>query len=151
MTGTTEHRERSKFDSARYLATLMAEFDRAEISTRIRHARKQAGFRNRQEFADLLHVHWRTIEDWENPKHANVPWDRLDEIAMATDVTRDWLLHGEREESVASAELIESRLESLEAKVDEANQLTLRALGLLELLAAPPVAAAPPTRKRANV
>jgi DNA-binding XRE family transcriptional regulator len=44
----------------------MAEFDRAEISTRIRQARKQAGFRNRQEFADLLHVHWRTINLEEN-------------------------------------------------------------------------------------
>lgn len=93
----------------------MAELDRAAISTRIRQARKQAGFRNRNDVADLLHVHPRTIEDWENPKHQNVPWDRLDEIARATGVTREWLLHGEREGSEPSAESLADRLEALEA------------------------------------
>lgn len=115
MTGTTEHRERSTFTSASYLATLMAELDRAAISTRIRQARKEAGFRNRDEIAELLHVHRRSIEDWENPKHPNVPWDRLDEIAGACGVTRDWLLHGEPEGEADELASLALRLESLEA------------------------------------
>ncbi len=43
-----------------------------------------------------------------------------------------------------------SRLAALEEQVAESNHLTRRALELLELLNAPPTAAAPPTRKRAN-
>ncbi len=115
MSGTTEHRERSTFSSASYLASLMAELDRAAISARIRQARKQAGFRNRNDIADLLHVHPRTIEDWENPKHQNVPWDRLDEIAKTTGVTREWLLHGEREEEEDVLASLAVRLGELEA------------------------------------
>lgn len=131
MTGTTDHRERATFDSASYLATLMAELDRAAISTRIRQARKQAGFRNRDEIAELLHVHRRTIEDWESPKHANVPWDRLDEIARATGVSREWLLHGEDEEEGDAQASIVAHLQSLEDQVKESVALTRRALELL--------------------
>lgn len=114
MSGTTEHRERTTFDSASYLATLMAELDRAEISNRIRSARKQAGFRNRQMLADVMQVHWRTIEDWENPKHANVPWDRMEELSGVLNVSKMWLLHGEPEGSEASVGSLADRLESLE-------------------------------------
>lgn len=126
MTGTTVTRERHTVGSA-----TMAELDRAAISTRIRQARKAAGFRNRQEFADVLHVHWRTIEDWENPKHTNVPWDRLDEIGGATSVSRDWLLYGEREGEASALVSIEHHLESLEAQVAESVALTREALELL--------------------
>lgn len=115
MGGTTEHRERTTFDSASYLATLMAELDRAEISNRIRLARKQAGFRNRQMLADVMQVHWRTIEDWENPKHANVPWDRMEELSGVLNVSKMWLLHGEPEVGEASVDSLAARLEALEA------------------------------------
>lgn len=42
---TTNRREGSTFSSARYLASLMAELDRAAISARIRDARTKAGSR----------------------------------------------------------------------------------------------------------
>lgn len=131
MAETTHHRERSTVGSASYLAGLMAELDRAAISTRIRQARTQAGFRNRAELADLLHVHWRTIEDWENPKNTNVPWDRLDEIGRATGVTREWLLQGDREDDRDDLAALSLRLQSLEGQVAEQLTLTREALELL--------------------
>lgn len=97
--------------------------------------------------ADVMQVHWRTIEDWENPKHANVPWDRMEELSGVLNVQKMWLLHGEPEVEADELASIALRLEALEAAVTESLGLTRRAL---ELLAAPPVAAAPPVRKRAN-
>lgn len=93
----------------------MAELDRAEISNRIRLARKQAGFRNRQMLADVMQVHWRTIEDWENPKHANVPWDRMEELSGVLNVQKMWILHGEDVVGEAALASLDSRLEELEA------------------------------------
>jgi transcriptional regulator with XRE-family HTH domain len=72
----------------------MAELDRAAISLRIAEAREQAGL-TQPELADLLEVHWRTVQEWESPRKDVVPWKRLDEIARAAGVTRDWLLHGD--------------------------------------------------------
>lgn len=131
MSGTTTHREGSTFSSARYLASLMAELDRAAISTRIREARKQAGFRNRNDIADLLHVHPRTIEDWENAKHQNVPWDRLDEIARVTGVSREWLLHGEPEEAEDELMAIRSQLQAIEDDARETQDLIARGFAAL--------------------
>lgn len=72
----------------------MAELDRAAISLRIAEARDKRAGLIQTEIADLLGVHWRTIQDWESPKNPTVPWDRLSEIAEATGVTKEWLLHG---------------------------------------------------------
>ena len=72
----------------------MAELDRAQISARMKDAREQAGLTQR-EIADLLLTHYRTVQEWENIKNANVPWDRLEDWARATGVSRDWLLTGQ--------------------------------------------------------
>lgn len=151
MTGTTRSRDSSTFSSAEYLGRLMAELDRAAISTRIRHARRKAGFRNRQQLADVMQVHWRTIEDWENPKHQNVPWDRMEELAGVLNVDKKWLLHGDPEPRTSTAgddrlESIVVRLESLEAQVAQSVKLTKEALRLLR--AAPPQAGAAPRARR---
>ncbi len=154
MAAATSPRAGRSFSSDTYLASLMAELDRAQISGRIRRARKESGYRSQKELGDVLHVHWRTVQDWENEKSGNVPFDRLDEIAKATDKSKFWLLHGRDEPSsegdAAATKEILRRLEGLEARVDESNGLTRHALELLELLVAPPTAAAPPTRKRAS-
>lgn len=109
----------------------MAELDRAAISNRIRVARKQAGFRNRQMLADVMQVHWRTIEDWENPKHSNVPWDRMEELSGVLNVQKMWLLHGEPEEAEGGAASISLRLQSLEEDLAKLTALIEEALGLL--------------------
>ena len=127
----------------------MAELDRAAISNRIRLARKQAGFTNRQMLADVMQVHWRTIEDWENPKHQNVPWDRMEELSGVLNVSKMWLLHGEREAEDLPAASISDRLLSLEALITESVDLTREALRLLRE-ARKPEAAVPQRRKRAN-
>lgn len=44
---TTDGTERRTFTSAAYLAGLMSEMDAAQISLRIRQARKDAGYRSR--------------------------------------------------------------------------------------------------------
>lgn len=75
----------------------MAELDRAAISVRIAEARDKRAGLTQPELADILDVHWRTIQDWESPKNGTVPWDRLGEIADATGVTKEWLLHGEQQ------------------------------------------------------
>src|SRR5947209_1713973 len=83
------------FGSGPYLEKLMAELDRAAISARIKQARREAGLSQR-ELADLLHGHWRTVQEWENVKNPNVPWDRLEDIARATGRDRNWLLHDDQ-------------------------------------------------------
>jgi transcriptional regulator with XRE-family HTH domain len=135
MSETTAHRDRATFTSATYLATLMAELDRAKISERIRLARKQAGFRNRHDLADVLQVHWRTVEDWENPKHQNVPWDRMQELADVLNVEKHWLLHGDPEPRPgADAEAlteIARRLGELEAVVQDQGRATTASVDAL--------------------
>lgn len=149
MSVTTNNRDLRTFRSAAYLANLMAELDRAAISNRIRIARKQAGFTNRQMLADVMQVHWRTIEDWENPKHSNVPWDGMEELASVFNVKKMWLLHGEAEESEDELALISGRLQLLEEQVAESVALTREALVLLrETLR--PADGAPRSRRRAN-
>lgn len=72
----------------------MAELDRVEIARRIAQARKAAGL-TQPELADILQVHFRTLQTWERGKKPVVPFDRLDEIAKATGATKEWLLHGD--------------------------------------------------------
>jgi transcriptional regulator with XRE-family HTH domain len=94
----------------------MAELSRAGIAQRIATAREQAGL-SQPELADLMHVHYRTIQDWESPKKQVTPWDSLDDIAQITGVERDWLLHGDTQPP--SAESLATRLAALEAKVTD--------------------------------
>ena len=93
----------------------MAELDRAAISLRIAEARDKRAGLTQPEIAEILSVHWRTIQDWESPKNSTVPWDRLGEIAEATGVTKEWLLHGEREPTSRDGGELAERLEALEA------------------------------------
>lgn len=113
----TESRNVRTFSSGRYLADLMAELDRAAISARISEARDRRAGLTQPELAELLSVHWRTIQDWESPKNATVPWDRLGEIAEATGVTKEWLLHGDQPEVAAG----NAGLEQLAWKLNEAR------------------------------
>lgn len=110
----------TRFESGPYLERLLAELDRAQISSRIRQARKQAQL-TQPELADLLHVHWRTVQTWE---HDRVPWDRLEDLAKATGTERDWLLHGEdgagsEPATVEEIRALRTEVESLGAKVDQ--------------------------------
>lgn len=102
------------FRGGEYVAALMAELSRAGIAQRIATAREQAGL-SQPELADLMHVHYRTIQDWESPKKQVTPWDSLNDIAQITGVERDWLLHGDNQPP--SAESLAVRLAALEAKV----------------------------------
>lgn len=121
MTVATKIRNVRTFTSQAYLAGLFTEMDHAQISLRIRQARKEAGYRSREDLADVMQVHPRTIENWENPKNQNVPYDRMDELADVLNVGKRWLLHGEEgsRSAVDDERLAEIllRLESLEAQV----------------------------------
>jgi transcriptional regulator with XRE-family HTH domain len=87
----------------------MAELNRAEISARMGVAREAAGLKQ-PEIADMLHVHFRSIQDWESPKKRVVPFDRLGEWAELTHVSREWLLYGEEAESTDRLSAIEREL-----------------------------------------
>lgn len=98
----TKSRKVRTFSSGTYLERLMGELDRAAIAFRLATSRQQAGL-DQAELAELLNVHWRTIQNYESPKIDRIPWDRLDEWARATGVTRDWLLHGDDAAAPATA------------------------------------------------
>ena len=118
MIAATKSRKLVRFRGGDYVADLMAELSRVAICGRIQDAREQAGF-TQVELAELLHVHWRTVQNWESRKKPIVPWDRLDEIAKATDVTRDWLLHGDHIETKDLA----TGVADLQKQLDEVLQL----------------------------
>lgn len=96
---TTKTRNVHTFSSAAYLTQLMAELDRAGICRRIAEARERAGL-TQPELGDALAepAHWRSVQLWERGEKSKkgvhrwtVPWDRLDDIARITQVTKDWL------------------------------------------------------------
>lgn len=111
----TKARKDRTFSRESYVAHLMAELNHTEICHRIAVARKQTGL-GQKDFAELLAppMSYRTIQTWESVKDPVVPWDRLDEIARLTRVTKEWLLHGDErvmapERSVILSELAELR------------------------------------------
>jgi transcriptional regulator with XRE-family HTH domain len=108
----------------------MAELDRAAISTRIAEAREKRAGLTQPELAELLQVHWRTVQDWESPKNDTVPWGRLDEIGRATDVSKEWLLHGDAAASADQLQLeaVLERVEALRGEVREIRALVEQAL-----------------------
>lgn len=70
---------------------LLMELEPEKIRGRLRVARKEAGF-TQQQLADVLGVHKRTIENYENER---VPWDHLNEYAALTNRPVEWFLYGE--------------------------------------------------------
>jgi transcriptional regulator with XRE-family HTH domain len=112
MSSLTKTRKDRTFRSGPYLARLMAELDRAAISTRLGESREQAGL-TQPEIADVLHVHWRTVQNWESPRDSAVPWDRLDEWAQITGRPKEWLLHGDPPESKPDLSEINAKLDQL--------------------------------------
>lgn len=62
-----------------------------EICARIKQARIEAGL-TQDEFADLLKVEKRTVQNYEADR---VPWRYLKEIAKITGRTQEWLLRGD--------------------------------------------------------
>lgn len=130
----TDARKVRTFRGGDLVADLMAELSRVGIAQRIASARKQAGL-NQRELADVMGVHWRTVQDWESPRKETTPWDRLDELGAVMDVTKDWLLHGDRD-VVPDAGGLAHRLESLEAMVSASAEHAARSLAAIETLLA---------------
>lgn len=120
------------FRGGEYVASLMAELSRVGIAQRIQQARQQAGL-TQQELADALHVHRNTVQNWESQKKPITPWDQLGEIANWTQVSRDWLIHGDHQEAdprdalrvrvVDSLRGLEESQEDVLAKLDEYRTL----------------------------
>lgn len=104
----------------------MAELDRAAIAVRLSQARTEAGL-TQPELADVLEMHPRSVQNYENPKLARVPFEHLGAWADATGVTKEWLLHGN--EFVATSPdrigAIEERLTAIEQKLDELASSTV--------------------------
>lgn len=70
---------------------LLMELEPEKIRARLRQARKETGL-SQQELAELLNVHKRTIENYENVR---VPWDHMNEYAKVTNRPVEWFLYGE--------------------------------------------------------
>lgn len=69
---------------------LMAKLREAEIRTRLRQARDEAGM-SRAQLADILTVHPKSIENYETDR---VPWSLINAWAAATGTSVEYLLHG---------------------------------------------------------
>lgn len=88
----------------------MTELDHVAISKRRAISRHQAGF-SQKEMASLLGVHVNTVANWENPKKKTLRFDRLDEWAGLTGVTKEWLLLGDEPERGLREEVVLLRRE----------------------------------------
>lgn len=130
---TTSRKVRT-FRGGEYVAALMAELSRAGIAQRIARARDQVGM-TQPELADVMHVHYRTVQDWESPKKQATPFDRLDELAAVTGVTKAWLLHGEDAAEAGDVQSLSQRLSELEGLVGQTREDVGEALELLRQLA----------------
>ena len=98
MTAATNLRNTHRFVGGAYVANLMAELSRVAITQRIQRAREESGLKQ-HELAEAMSVHPRTVQNWESEATPIVPWDRLDELAGLLGVTKQWLIHGDAEES----------------------------------------------------
>lgn len=100
--------------------TARAVLDRPGISRRIRKARDENGL-TREELSQILGVHIRSVDGWENPKAHTLPFDRMADIAEVTGVTLGWLMQGdEGPERVLldTLDRVASALENLTARVE---------------------------------
>lgn len=107
-----------------YLAQLMGEIDRAAISLRLAQARAEVAL-SQSEMAELLTVHFRSVQNYESPKKHVIPFDRLEQWAQITGRSKEWLLHGDEPRIVADDRLqgIEEQLERLGAAVERVEDL----------------------------
>jgi transcriptional regulator with XRE-family HTH domain len=122
-TAATKRRDPRKFRQGDDLvAALMAELDKARISERLQTSRVQAGLRQ-HEMAELMHVHKRSIENWESQKDPTVPYDRLDEWARATNTRKEWLLHGDNMIPSEDVSILRAELEAMKSQLASIEQL----------------------------
>lgn len=110
---------RSKQGPGTRLQRRMTELERAQISERIKQARKQAGL-TQQELADLLHVQARTIANYESDR---VPWRLLGKIAEATNVSQEWLLRGEQPAPASDLVGLREEISDVQAQLARIEQL----------------------------
>ena len=89
----------------------MGELDRAAISVRLAQARAEVGL-SQVEMAELLSVHFRSIQNYESPRMHAIPFDRLDRWAQISGRPKEWLLHGDEPRIVA-----DDRLEAIEEEL----------------------------------
>lgn len=95
---------------------LLMEMEPEKIRARLRDAREEAGF-TQQQLADVLGVHKRTIENYENVR---VPWDHLNEYAKLTNRPTEWFLYGEEAlPPEGQIEVLVGTVESLTAELSE--------------------------------
>lgn len=118
----------STFSSRAYLEGLMAELDRAAISQRLQQSRQRAGV-TQEEMADILRVHVNSIQNYESVKQHSVPFDRLDEWAQITGVTKAWLLQGEEPTPPADLEELRRQLADVQQRLADMHTDVLRLLG----------------------
>jgi transcriptional regulator with XRE-family HTH domain len=107
-----------------YLAQLMGELDRAAISVRLAQAREEVGL-TQVELAELLQVHFRSVQNYESPRERRIPFDLLDRWAQVTGRPKEWLLHGDEPRIVADDRLqaIEDELARVTAGLERLEQL----------------------------
>lgn len=91
----------------------MAELQKADITGRIRQARKEAGL-TQPEMANLLEVAMRTYQNYEDDR---VPWGLMSRISDVTGRSLRWLLHGEDEAEPSQQVLL--KLAEMERKLDQ--------------------------------
>lgn len=115
--------------NSRKVRTFLARMalEEEQIRERIRQARKEAGL-TQEQLADLLHVHKRTVEEWER---TYVPWNHISGIASATGKDEAWLLHGGSVADPSGVATLQRDVEELRARVDQQTDLLL---GIQELL-----------------
>lgn len=104
---------------------LLMEFEPERIRARLRDARKEAGL-TQQELADLMHVHKRSIENYENER---IPWDRLNDYARLLNREVEWFLFGE--EAIPPEGQLSAVADAVEALVVDVTEIRER-LGDLE-------------------
>ena len=102
----------------------MGEIDRAAISLRLAQARAEVAL-SQPEMAELLTMHWRSIQNYESPRMRVIPFDRLEQWAQITGRTKEWLLHGDEPRIVADDRLqeIEDELRRLATAVERFEDL----------------------------
>lgn len=112
------------FPANGYPGLHMNEIDRAAIAGRLRQARAEVAL-TQVEMAELLTVHYRTVQTWESPKITAIPFDQLDQWAQITGRTKEWLLHGDEPRIVADDRLqeIEDELRRLATAVERFEDL----------------------------
>lgn len=105
----------------------MAELQKAEITARIKQARKEAGL-TQPELAELLDVTPRTYQNYESTR---VPWSLIAKIAEATGTSTRWLLHGVEDEPAPMIPVdLMDKLNEMTQRLDALDQMKRRLDGI---------------------